>query len=46
MNAWLDELLIFLLKKRACMRIRMIMNKMQAEDNIKTKPVKTNKKDY
>ena len=47
MSAWLDELLIFLLKKRACMRIRMIMtNKMQAEDNIKTKPVKTNKKDY
>ena len=38
MNGWLDGWLIFLQKKkRACTHIRMIMNKMKAEDNIKNK---------
>ena len=34
-------------KKRACMHIRMIMNKMKAEDNIrKKKKSKQTKKDH
>ena len=46
MDWWLDEWLIFLLKKRACMLIRMIRNEMQEEDNIKNKTSQTNKEDY
>ena len=44
MNGWLDERLILLLKKRACLHIRMIMNKMQEEDNIKNKTSQNKKK--
>ena len=44
MNGWLDERLILLLKKRACLHIRMIMNKMQEEDNIKNKTSQNKKR--
>ena len=44
MNGWLDERLIFLLKKRACLHIRMIRNKMQEEDNIKNKTSQNKKR--
>ena len=44
MGGWMTNLSSKRKKKRACMHIRMIMNKMKAEDNIRKKKVKTNKK--
>ena len=46
MGGWMTNLSSKRKKKRACMHIRMIMNKMKAEDNIKKKQSKQTKKDH